>query len=105
MDDYKKETRVIKYLRGKIDMPLNLQGDGLGKIKWYVDASYAVHPDMRGHSGGTLSLGKGSVYSTSTKQKLVACSSTESKVIGVHDVLPQTIWTMNFLKGQRCASE
>ena len=100
MDDYKKEARVIKYLRGTIDMPLRLQGDGSGVIKWYVDASYAVHLDMKGHTGGTLSLGKGSVYSTSTKQKLVANSSTESKVIGVHDVLPQTIWTMNFLKGQ-----
>ena len=99
-DVYKKVARVIKYLCGTIDMPLRLQGDGLGIIKWYVDASYAVHPDMKGHTGGTLSLGKGSVYSTSTKQKLVARSSTESKVIGVHDVLPQTIWTMNFLKGQ-----
>ena len=91
MDDYKKVARVIKYLRGTIDMPLCLQGDGSGVIKWYVDASYAVHPDMKGHTGGTLSLGKGSVYSMSTKQKLVACSSTESKVIGVHDVLPQSI--------------
>ena len=47
-----------------------------------------------------MSLGKGSVYSTSTKQKLVARSSTESEVIGVHDVLPQAIWTANFLKDQ-----
>ena len=47
-----------------------------------------------------MSLGKGSIYSTSTKQKLVAWSSTESEVIGVHDVLPQTIWTNNFLREQ-----
>ena len=100
MDDYKKVARVIKYLHGMIDMLLHLQGDGLGVIKWYVNASYAVHPDMKGHTRGTLLLGKGSVYSTSTKKKLVTHSSMESKVIGVHDVLPQTIGTMNFLKGQ-----
>jgi len=69
-------------------------------IKWWVDASYAVHHDMKGHMGGTMSMGKGSVYSTATKQKLVARSSTESEVIGVHDVLPQLIWTTHFLKGQ-----
>lgn len=65
-----------------------------------MDASYAVHSEMKGHTGGTLSLGKRLIYSTSTKQKLVARSSTESEVIGVYDVLPQAIWTSNFLKEQ-----
>jgi len=32
---------------------------------------------------------------------VVARSSTESEVIGVHDVLPQVIWTAHFLKEQR----
>jgi hypothetical protein len=100
VDDYKKVHRVIKYLRGTLDMPLRLSGDGHGVIQWWIDASFAVHPNMRGHTGGTMSMGKGSIYSTSTKQKLVARSSTESEVIGVHDVLPQTIWTNNFLKEQ-----
>lgn len=99
-DDYKKAGRVIKYLRGTIDMPLTLRGDGTGIIKWWIDASYAVHPDMKGHTGGTMSMGSGSVYSTSTKQKLVARSSTESEVIGVHDVVPQAVWTSHFLTEQ-----
>jgi hypothetical protein len=34
-----------------------------------------------------MSLGKGSVYSTSTKQKLVTRSSTESEVVGVDDIM------------------
>ena len=69
-------------------------------MQWWVDASYAVHPDMKGHTGGTMSLGNGSIYSTSIKQKLVARSSTESEVIGVHDVMPQALWTNYFLKAQ-----
>ena len=100
IDDYKKAHWVIKYLRGMLDMPLRLSRDGHGVIQWWIDASFVVHPNMRGHTGGTMSLGKGSTYSTSTKQKLVAQSSTESEVIGVHDILPQTIWTNNFLKEQ-----
>ena len=66
-DDYKKLCQVIKYLRGTLDLPLRLSGDGTGTIRWWIDASFGVHMDMKGHTGGTLSLGKGSVYSTSTK--------------------------------------
>jgi len=99
-DDYKKASRVIRYLRNTADMSLCLSGDGTGEVQWWVDASYAVHLDMKGHTGGTKSMGSGSIYSTSTKQKLVARSSTESKVIGVHDLLPQALWTNHFLKAQ-----
>ena len=81
-------------------MSLRLSGDGQGVIQWWIDASFAVHPNMRGHTGGTMSLRKGYIYSTSTKQKLVSHSLTKSEVIRVHDILPQTIWTNNFLKEQ-----
>ena len=55
---------------------------------------------MKGHTGATLSLGKGAIYSGSWKQRLVACSSTESELIGVYDVLPQVLWTKQFLEEQ-----
>jgi len=82
---------VIKYLQGTLDLPLVLRSDGSGIVRWWVDASFAIHPDMKGRTGGTLSFGKGSIYSTSMKQKLVACSLTKSEVIGVHVILPQVI--------------
>ena len=100
VDDYKKLTRVIKYLQASVDLPLTLSADEFHSIYWWIDASFAVHPDMKGHTGGTMSLGKGSAYSTSTRQKLVTRSSTECEVVGVHDVLPQMLWTAYFLKGQ-----
>ena len=55
---------------------------------------------MKGHTGATLSLGKGAIYSGSWKQRLVARSSTKSELIGVYDVLPQVLWTKQFLKEQ-----
>ena len=85
-DDYKKLARVMKYLDSIMDMPLVLAADVTGKIWWWVNASYAVHADMKSHTNGTLSLGKGSIYSTSSKQKLVTRSSTEAEVIGVHNI-------------------
>jgi len=45
---------------------------------WWVDASFAVHPNMRSHTGGVMTLGSGGAYSVSTKQKLNTRSSTES---------------------------
>jgi hypothetical protein len=55
---------------------------------------------MKGHTGGTMSMGKGSIYSTLAKQKLVARSSMEAEIIGVHDVMPQLMWTGHFLMEQ-----
>jgi hypothetical protein len=55
---------------------------------------------MKSHTGGAMTLGKGSMYSTSVKQKLMTRSLTEAKVVAVHDVMPQMLWTAYFLKGQ-----
>ena len=55
---------------------------------------------MKGHTGATLSLGKGGIYSGSWKQHLVAHSSTESEIIGVYDVLPLVLWMKQFLEEQ-----
>jgi hypothetical protein len=99
-DDYKKLGRVIKYLRGTKGMPLTLEGDNACIIKWWVDASFAVHPDMKSHIGGAMTLGKGAVYGTSTRQKLNTKSSTEAELVGVNDVMPQILWTRYFLEAQ-----
>ena len=78
-DNYKKLARMIQYLRGSKEMVLTLRASDEGTIRWWIDASYAVHEDMKGHTGATLSLGKGAIYSGSWKQRLVSRSSTESE--------------------------
>ena len=99
-DDYKKLTRMIQYLCGTKDLILTLQAKDDRIVWWWIDASYAVHEDMKGHTGAMLSLGKGAIYSGSWKQRLVARSSTESELIGVYDALPQVLWTKQFLEEQ-----
>jgi hypothetical protein len=99
-DDLKKLTRVMKYLRSTIDLCLTLQAKLPTQVNWWVDASFATHPDMRGHTGAMMSLGKGAAYASSTRQKLNTRSSTESELVGVYDILPQIIWTQSFLEGQ-----
>jgi hypothetical protein len=69
-------------------------------VRWWVDAAYAVHPDMKSHTGGALSLGTGVKYGTSKGQKLNVKSSTETELVGTDDVMPQMLWTLYFLEAQ-----
>lgn len=99
-DDYKKLGCVMKYLRGTLDLELTLEGNSLNSIKWWADGAFAVHPNMRSHTGGVMTLGKGAVYATSTIQKLYTKSSTEAELVAVDDIMPQVLWTTYFLKSQ-----
>ena len=100
IEDYKKLRRMIQYLRLTRNLFLTLEADNLSVVKWWVDASYAVHADMRSHTGATMSLGKGAIYGTSTRQKLNSKSSTEAELIGVSDVMSQILWTIFFMEAQ-----
>jgi hypothetical protein len=100
MDDYKKLRRGLQYLRATVNLSLMLEADNAHIVKWWVDALFAVHPDMKSHRGGMMSLGKGTAYQTSTRQKLIRKSSTETELVGVNDVMPQILWTQYFLEAQ-----
>jgi hypothetical protein len=81
-------------------MPLILSANGSGILKWWVDTSFAVHPNMRGHSGGGLSLGRGFPIVSYTKKKLNTRSSTENEIMGADEFMPAICWTHYFMKAQ-----
>ena len=69
-------------------------------VKWYADASFAVHPDFKSHTGACASLGTGAVMSMSRKQKLNTRSSTEAELVAVDDAINLVLWTKLFLEEQ-----
>jgi hypothetical protein len=69
-DDWNKLTHLMKYLRGTRTLHLTISANGTGILKWWVDATVTVHPNMQGHSGGGLSLRRGFPIVSLTKQKL-----------------------------------
>jgi len=84
-----------KYIHGTRDMTLTIEAnDG---PKWWVDSSYVVHPDMRSHSSIYMTLGKGTAYSASSKQKLNMKSSMEAELVAIDDSMAQVLWTRHFL--------
>ena len=99
-EDYNKLGRLIGYLRDTINLPLVLGGDGRDTLTWNIDASYAVHPDCKSHTGAAVTLGHGTFMPMSSKQKLVSRSSTEAELIGVADTLSFIIWAKQFFEAQ-----
>ena len=79
---------------------LTLGLDGSRKVTWSIDAAFAVHPDMKSHSGMSMTMGKGSITSLSRKQKLNTRSSTEAELVAVDDCMAQVLWTKFFLQAQ-----
>jgi len=98
VDNYKKLACVIQYLRGTQDLMLTIEpGD---HPNWWVDSSYAVHPDMCSHSGIIMMPGKGAMYSSLCKQKLNTKSSMEAELVGIDDAMGQVLWMQHFLAAQ-----
>ena len=99
-EDWSKLSRMIKFLNTTAEDCLILRADGSNIIKWSLDSSFAVHPDMKSHTGATMTLGKGTIQSTSTKQKVNTRSSTESELVSGDDVMAKVMWTKLFLQAQ-----
>jgi hypothetical protein len=62
----------------------------------YVDASYLTHPDSRSHSGYCMSFGNiGTFYVKSSKQQLMATSSTHAEVRALFQLIIDIIFVVN----------
>ena len=79
---------------------LIISAECLYMIKWYIDASCAVHPDFKSHTGGVTTYGRGAMSSLSRKQKLNTRSSTESELVGADDMSTMILWTKLFMEAQ-----
>ena len=98
--DWIKLIRMMDFLERTKEDCLTLRADGSRTVTWSVDAAFAVHADMKSHSGMTMTMGSGAIYSKSNKQKLNTRSSTEAELVAVDDSMAPVIWTKNFLEAQ-----
>jgi hypothetical protein len=69
-------------------------------MKFYVDSSFAVHPDYKSQTGMVMTMGDGAIETMSRKQKLKMRSSTHSELVGAGDASTMILWTMNFMETQ-----
>ena len=100
VDDWWKLKRVLAYLKNTIDDVRVVGATSLTEILSWIDASFAVHSDMKSHTGGCTSMGIGLVHQKSSTQKSNSKSSCESEIIGVSEYLPYNLWFLMFLEAQ-----
>ena len=90
----------MKYVNGTKELVLTLSAEQLNRLKWFVDAAYAVHADFKSHTGMTMAMGQGAIMSMSRKQKLNTKSSTTAELVGADDAATMMLWTKLFLEEQ-----
>ena len=80
--DMKRLYRVIGYLDNTINLGLTCHVTDLS-LHAYMDASWACHADLKGHSGIMITIGHYGfpILCKSTKQKVVTRSSTEAELV------------------------
>ena len=66
--DWSELKRVLEFLCGTIDDGLTLGADNLEELLSFVDVSFAVHHDMKSHTGGGASFGRGIMMSLSNEE-------------------------------------
>ena len=72
----------------------------LTDIFTWIDAAYAVNPDIKSQTGGAISLGIGVLHARSNKQKLNVKSSTEAELVGASEYIPYNLWLLMFMSMQ-----
>jgi hypothetical protein len=88
-------NKLLAYLKTTAEYGIAIRNGDL-QMQALFDAAFGVHLDRKSHNGHLVFLGSGStrvpVYWRSTKQKVVATSSTEAELVCVFDGLDFLIW-------------
>ena len=79
-----KLDRVLSYIHATPELGICFRQDEL-KLHIWADAAFAIHTNMRSHTGIFMSLGSsnGPILVKSKSQRLVTTSSTEAEIYAV----------------------
>ena len=79
---------MMKCLSRTKELVLVLSTNNLKRIKWRVDAAFAVHPDHnKSHTGAMMTVGESRVTNISRKQKLDTRSSMTAELVAADNAV------------------
>ncbi|KAL9242032.1 hypothetical protein vseg_016077 [Gypsophila vaccaria] len=91
---------ILKYLRRTKDWVLVYGGDNELYVKGYTDDSFQTdRDDSKSQSGFVFILNGAAVSWKSSKQSVIADSTTEFEYIAASEATKEAIWMHNFLQG------
>ena len=89
---------IVKYLRRTKDMFLMYGGEEELVTRCYVDASFDTDPDdSKSQSGYVFVMNGGAVSWRSSKQSVVAGSSTEAEYVAASEATQEAVWMKEFI--------
>ena len=95
--DFENLLHVVEYLRHTKEKGHIIKPGQTEAIQFYcyVDASYLIHPDSKGHTGYCIGINNGgSFYNCSRKQTLVSTSSTHAEMRAVFTLVKDLLYLM-----------
>ncbi|RVW23482.1 Retrovirus-related Pol polyprotein from transposon TNT 1-94 [Vitis vinifera] len=91
--------KVLRYLKGTVDLGVFYQKEGNGELMAYTDSDYAGDVDDRkSTSGYVFLLSEGVVAWSSKKQPMVTLSTTEAEFVATASYACQGVWMRRVLE-------
>ena len=100
VDGWKKLKRGLKFVKNIIKDKKIIVAKTLTDLYTWIEAAYAIHNNMRGRTGGAISMGYGIMHVKASKQEINVKSSTESELVGMGEYVPYNIWFIMFMGAQ-----
>lgn len=98
--DMNEAKRVVRYLKGSMDLKLHLSGEGVRKDLYaYADANFAedvIHG--KSNSGLFIGINGGALTWHCHKQQVVALSTTEAEYIALCEAGKELVWVKRLCK-------
>ena len=66
-------------------------------VNWWANTLFLVHPELRIHMGGDMSMDYGIIHIKLSKQKINENSSMEVELVEVSEYIPYHLWLMMFI--------
>jgi hypothetical protein len=95
--DYVNGKGLLRYLKGTKTYGITLNKDPSKGLELYIDASHADHPDSKSTEGFIAFYAGSPIAWNSSKQTLVAPSTTVAEFLGIGSGVKQGLWIQNML--------
>ena len=92
--DHERLTKILQYMHGTRHHLLTFSSAGPLNPHAYVDASFNLHWDAKGHTGFAIKPcpNSAAILIKCVKQKSVADSSTEAELLALHEAIKHISW-------------
>ena len=97
-EHWKGLKRILRYLRGTINLSLRFRKMKNSIITGYADADWGGDNDRKSTTGFLIEVYGNPVCWVTKKQSTVALSSTEAEYVALATASTEAVWTRNLLK-------